>query len=673
MEKLAIADLETVDAERAHDFISLQDSLHRVRGIDDPIQRHFGIVHEAQALGMREEEYKTIFREYTSRTPLHDLLLERPLGKLVAWLGSLSLFKLLEYIGRMAVLLAMGSFLLAIPQRAREAQTADLRVIEDARDKVYSKARQQAMERLGSQCVNLEGLDARQADLQGLTLEPCFHGPIAATLGPWMPMLFSRSGVSLHGALLEGAQLEHARLAQADLRGASLAGAHLAHADLSGVDLTGADLRGADLFRAKLRGARFAGVVLDHADLSMADLQNTDLTRAHLKEATLLWADLRGAQLQHATLTGVNAIRSDLRDADLFAADLRGARLRLALTNGRTSLDQAHLQGADLRRTALSTQQIRLGTDGHQARTDDTVGWKPGPPKLVLLTYPQSSFFSEVVDAATAAARAQHADLQVSYFKDRPDKEEQEEQERLQTLIDEGEADAIIVAPRHAASANALRHAHESGVVLVCYDQCLSSPDRDRFLFADHESDQAAIGRAGGEMVARWLTAQPRRASPVRIGIARFCDADGCYRRLQGFRAALDAASVNWVEVVRGTLPGDHTPQAAGEALLAQRDGTQLFWASNQDGTEGLVEAALAQGLAGQVRIWGTDFSPQIKAMLHSPQHLLQAVVAQQPKEMGRRAINSAVAALRREGRAFEDEKIPLVRHEMPAVAGRAR
>lgn len=645
-------------------FTSLQDSLRRIHGIEDPIQRQLGILHEARTLGLGADEYKAILREHISRTRLHDLLLERPLGKLVAWLGSLSLFKLLEYIGKLAVLLAMGSFLLAIPQRAREEQIADLRVIEGARGQVHSKARQQALERLGSQCVNLEGLEARQADLQGVALDPCFGSALGTALGPWMPALFSRRGVLLHGAQLEGAQMAHARLARADLSGASLAGAHLAHADLSGADLTGADLRGADLFRANLRGARLAGAVLDKADLSKTDLRAADFTRASLVQARLLWADLRGAELQYAAMAGANATRSDLRDADLFAADLRGARLRLAVTNGRTSVDRARLQDADLRQTALTAQQIQLALDSSRARTDGAAGHRPGLPQLVLLTYPGLSFFDEVISAANDAARERRLNLRVSFFTQGPAHEEQEEHDRLEALIDE-EVDAIIVSPRHAASADALRRAYEAGVVVVCYDQCLDVPDRERFLFADHESDQAAIGQAGGAMVARWMQKQPRHAEPMKVGIARFCDADGCYRRLQGFRAALDAAGVPWEETARGSLQNQPSRQAAGEALLMQNGGVLVFWANNQEGTEGLAEAALAHGLAGKVKIWGTDFSARIDAMLHSPQAVLQGVTAQQPREMGRRAVYSAAAALQRENRPYEDEKIPLKQYEV--------
>lgn len=644
--------------------LALKQSLQGTRRVDDPVERHWRIRTEARALGLGEDEYKAFLREDSGRSRLHGLLLERPLGRLVSWLGSLSLFKLLEYIGKLAVLLAMGSFLLGIPERTREAQMADLRLIEQMRGQVHSEARQLAIERLGNQCVNLEGLDAARAHLDGLMLPPCYDSMLGSLLGPLMPTLLARRGVLLHGAQLAGAQMPHASLAQADLSGANLAGAGLAQADLSGADLRGADLRGADLFRANLRGARLAGALLDKADLSKSDLRSADLSHARLTQAQLLWADLRRAQLQFATLTGANAIRSDLRDADLYAADLRGTRLRLALTNGRTSLDQAMLQGADLRRTALTPLQLQLAMDGQQASVDGVGDVAPARPQVVLLTYRDSTYFDEVIGAAVTAAHAQHADLVVSYFRQPPAQEAQEEQDQLRSLIDEGATDAIIMSPRHGASTQLLRRAYEAGIALVCYDQCPGAPDRDRYLVADHESDQAAIGRAGGEAVASWVKSAASHAAPTRIGIARFCESEGCYQRLQGFRAALDASGIAWTEAARAGMQGDATPRSAADALLQRRDGAQVFWASNQDGTEGLVDAATAQGLAGQVKVWGTDFSPRIGTMLRAPKRILQAVTAQQPREMGRRAVDSAMAALRRENRAFEDARIPVKRHE---------
>lgn len=122
----------------------------------------------------------------------------------------------------------------------------------------FSEARNQALERLSSCGLWLDGLNLSGAQLQDLQ----------APHGRWR-------GVSLHNSCLRNACLHDADLQGCDLRGADLQQANLQHADLRNADLREADLRGADLRHADLGGSRREGALLDGALLDGALLADS--------------------------------------------------------------------------------------------------------------------------------------------------------------------------------------------------------------------------------------------------------------------------------------------------------------------------------------------------------------------------------------------------------------
>ena len=82
------------------------------------------------------------------------------------------------------------------------------------------------------------------------------------------------------------------------------------------------------------------------------------------------------------------------------------------------------------------------------------------------------------------------------------------------------------------------------------------------------------------------------------------------------------------------------------QALIDRHPEVRLFWSANESGTESLVTALRRKFPGGGVRVWGTDVSPSIREMLHSPDGILQAVTGQDPLEMGKRATAAVLAAL---------------------------
>ncbi|HKI01852.1 MAG TPA: pentapeptide repeat-containing protein [Thermoanaerobaculia bacterium] len=635
----------------------LLDSFIRVQEVDDPVRRQIAVFREAERYGLSVDDYGRLFTLYARRRRAPKWLLETYTEKLVDRLQSLSFFSLLEYVGRLAIVMAIFSFFLDLPERHKQQEYETWHTAEAASGKVYSRARISALEQLNGSCVSLEGLNARRAYLRGLRLDRCYGVPGGYLLGRWAPAVFRRQGAVLLGADLEEARLEGSRLPEADLRDAALAGSHLASADLEEAQLQGADLGGADLFRVNLRGARLAGANLQNADLSNADLEGADLTRARLQGARLVGANLRGAVLRYAQLQGANLSRTDLRGTELFYADLSGASLRKARLDGRTGLEKSEVRRADFRGATLPLKDhLRSARDWTLAITDPAEPAKtPGPAfTLGLIVDDEQHFFEEVERGARRAA-GKEAELIVRVATAGPGTKAENEAAIVQELIRRG-ADGIVLVPQdERRSVPVLRRAFDAGLVIVTYDHSLNRGDASRLLAANYESDQFELGRETGQAVVRWLKRQPDVPGPREVGIFKYCDFEGCYRRVEGFRAALDKSGVRWREAGYRNRRGRESSAEAAAGLLADHPGLAVLWSANESGTESLVAAIRARRLDGRVRVWGTDISPQLAGMLLAGDGVLQGVTGQRPEEMGYQAVSMALESLKgRRRRAFE-------------------
>lgn len=639
----------------------LLDSFLRVEGIADPVRRQIAILREAERYGLSVDLYNRLFALYT-RKKAPKWLLDNYSEWLVDWLQSLSFFSLLEYVGRLAIIMAIFSFFLDMPERNRQQEYKTWETVGAASGKVYSRARINALEQLNGSCVSLEGLDARGASLRGLRLDRCYGVPGGYFLGRWAPAVFQRRGAVLVGADLAGAHLADSRLPEADLRWATLTRAHLASADLEAARLQGTDLGGADLFRVDLRGARLAGANLQNADLTNADLEGADLTGARLQGARLVGANLHRAVLHYAQLQGANLARADLRQAELFSADLTGASLRKARLDDRTVLERAEMRRADLRGATLPLRDhLRSARNWTLAISDPAEPAKPPGPAftLGLIVDDEQYFFAEIERGARRAA-GKATRLIVRVATAGPGTKAENEAAIVQELIRQG-ADGIVLVPQdERRSVPVLRQAFDAGLVIVTYDHSLNPADASRLLAANYESDQAELGRQTGKAVARWLKRQRGGPDPHEVGILKYCEFEGCYRRVEGFRAALDESGVRWREAGYRNRRGSESSAEAASGLLADHPGLSVLWSASESGTESLVAAVSAHRPGGRVRVWGTDISPRLAAMLLAGDGILQAVTGQSPEEMGYKAVSMALESLKERAPVFESRTVSL-------------
>ena len=650
--------------------VDLQDLLQSFAAVlaeDDPVRRKIKLLREAERLGLGADTYGGLL-ELSTRRKAPRWLLEHYTERVVEWLQNLSLFSLLEYVGRLAILLAIVSFFVELPERRKQRDYEAWNTVDQARGRRYSHARIDALERLNKDCLSLEGLDAAGGQLAGLRLDRCYRLPGGSLFGPLLPRLFRRQGADLTGARLDGADLARARLPGAELSHARLSRARLAGAALGAATLAGADLRGADLFRADLQGASLRAADLSGANLNEADLRGADLWNARLAGARLTGADLRGAVLAYAGLDKVNLARADLRGAELFHARLGGALLRKARLDGRTRFEGTEVRGADLRQAFLpSREQLRSARGLERALLDPPAPAAAGarPFTLGVIVDDEQHFFREILDGAREAA-GRDARLVVRMASAGAGSELEREAAIVREYLDRG-VDAIVMVPQDEhRSAPVVRAAFAAGVVVVCYDHCLDAAHAERLVAANYESDQLALGQESGRALARWLLHQPRAVRDgARVGILKACDFEGCYWRVAGFRAGLDEAGIAWTEAAYRTKGERESCARAAAELLREHPEVELFWSANECGTEHLVGAVRASGRAGRVRVWGTDVSPRLAEMLLAPDEVLQAVTGQTPREMGFRAVEAALAALRGRTAPFRTELVPheLFRH----------
>ncbi len=201
---------------------------------------------------------------------------------------------ILEYIGKLAVLIAVGSYVLGANDRRIQRDKDAWQIINMAYRKSGNAGRSVALEELHRDKESLAEIDLSEAWLVGINLE----------------------GADLHGGSFDNSDLSKANLSHASL----------ARANLRTALLNEANLRNSDLSEAKMPGAHFAD----------ADLRGADLSVTHLEGAVLSGADLTGAKLYNAFLvmdgdTATLAIRAnlsrvDFRYAHLNGLDVEGAR-----------------------------------------------------------------------------------------------------------------------------------------------------------------------------------------------------------------------------------------------------------------------------------------------------------------------------------------------------------
>ncbi len=236
--------------------------------------------------------------------------------QLAYFLGQWALLDILGHIGRLAIFIAVISYLMGADERRMQAENQRKakhyqawQVINTAYGKPGNGGRVDALHDLHRDGISLVGVDLSNSFLPELSL----------TTADLRQANFAAA--NLYRATLARANLYRATLARANLNGVNLTGADLRDVDLAGADLRGVDLAGADLWGADLAGADLRGVNLTRADLRGVDLAGANLWGVDLAGANLWGGDLSGTALGDANLEDIRNWRDikSIKQAKMYA------------------------------------------------------------------------------------------------------------------------------------------------------------------------------------------------------------------------------------------------------------------------------------------------------------------------------------------------------------------
>ena len=260
----------------------------------------------------------------------------------------------------------------------------------------------------------------------------------------------------------------------------------------------------------------------------------------------------------------------------------------------------------------------------------------------------QADQFFQVIQVGMRAAADEYG---VELFLGNSDNSPQTEIELVNTYITGG-VDAIAVSPlSETASVQALREAHEEGIHIITYNSPLAADFPESYI----NSSQYDLGRSTGTAAAQYAAALP--GDGVNVAVLAFDSQlpEISDQRVSGFLDSLaeSGKTVNVVARQDGFL-AEMALQTSTDIMTANA-ALDIIFAANEGGTVGAVQAVRNAGRDG-VAVFGTDATEQLAAFLLDDEEILRAVTGQQPFEIGYRAVENAVLAMR--GASIEAEVV---------------
>ncbi|MCW6511200.1 substrate-binding domain-containing protein [Lichenifustis flavocetrariae] len=257
-------------------------------------------------------------------------------------------------------------------------------------------------------------------------------------------------------------------------------------------------------------------------------------------------------------------------------------------------------------------------------------------PTIGGIVFQQDQYFRGIQLGLQAGAK-DHATLLQGNSESKAEKEAT----LVDTFVARG-AKAIVIAPISAkASVKALQRANDKGVKIVLYGTHM---DAD-FPVAFIGTSDGDIGMGSGKIAAKFI--KDKLGGKAKLGILAFRSqlAEQSDARTNGFLAAAkEGTTLDTVAQQDGFLA--EKAVAVASDLLTAHPEINVIYAANEGGTVGAVQAVRRAGKQGKVFVFGTDGSEQLANFLLDPDGVLIATTAQQPAEVGKDAIETALQAI---------------------------
>jgi ribose transport system substrate-binding protein len=257
--------------------------------------------------------------------------------------------------------------------------------------------------------------------------------------------------------------------------------------------------------------------------------------------------------------------------------------------------------------------------------------------KIGLLLKAKNAFWSSMEQGATEAGRAAGAEIIVKSVIQETDIGGQTK--LLNALAAQG-IQALVIAPANKdALADPVAALAAKGVKIVVIDSPLAGTGEHVFV----GTNQRVAGEAAGQLLASMVQTK---------------DEVAFFRHIQG-SGATEEREIGALEKLRGAHPGIvvHGDIYAGgeqgveaqraELVLTKYPNTKAILASGTPGTMAMLKVLQQKGLAGKIKLVGFGFNlnPEVAAALDNG--ALSGWIAQLPKEVGRKGVETAVALLK--------------------------
>ncbi|QLY28476.1 substrate-binding domain-containing protein [Nocardia huaxiensis] len=234
-------------------------------------------------------------------------------------------------------------------------------------------------------------------------------------------------------------------------------------------------------------------------------------------------------------------------------------------------------------------------------------------------------------------AQAQAEQLGYSFDTQAPTQFDASLQTPVLTGVIAGKPGAILIAPAHAqAMASPIKQAKDAGIKVIEVDTALEDTS---IALSSISSDNTK----GGELAAQTLAKLVGDRGPVLV-INTKAGTSTTDQRAQGFEAELkNHPGMTSLGVQYNNNEAAQAASIVTATLAAHPDLAGIF-ATNLSSAEGAATGLRNAGKLGQVKLVGFDASP--KQVQDLKDGTIQALIAQNPGDIGKQGVDQAVAAL---------------------------
>jgi ribose transport system substrate-binding protein len=283
---------------------------------------------------------------------------------------------------------------------------------------------------------------------------------------------------------------------------------------------------------------------------------------------------------------------------------------------------------------ALAVGVVACGSDdngGSGSSSGSSSGG--GGKKLTLIAGVKGDeFYLTMNCGAQAEAKAKGATLDFQG----PDKFDASLQTPVVNAVAAKKPDAVLIAPTDTKAMYApIKQLADDGSKVVLVDTTLDQPT---MAVSQIASDNLKGGQTAAEELSKLIGGSGKVMTVnVKPGIST-TDARG-----QGFEQGAKAAGLDYL----GQQYDDDDPAKAASvvnAMLAKHPDLKGIFAANLFSAEGAATALRQAGKLGKVKIVGFDAGP--KQVQDLKAGLVQALIAQEPADIGKQGVDQALAAL---------------------------